>query len=321
MTPTLVLGGGGLIGRAIRRALPGARRAVVRWGSAASTADIRTAVRLLADETGESGRWRIVWAAGRGVISSDETTLRAETEALGVVLTSTEAMLPAGREGRVTLISSAGGLYAGSDRPPFDEEAPVAPLTAYGREKAAQERLLAATAARSGIDAVAMRLGPVYGTGQDPTKAQGLVSALCRATVTRRPLRLYVPLDTRRPYLWAGDAGRIVAALATGPVERGGDLRIRTVPGGPAVTVQDLIGAVRRVTRRDPPILLAPGPEAARHARDLRLASCHPSETTLPDPTPLTVGIGLVWRAMLRDPIDTALSPVRRVTLDAETHR
>lgn len=310
MIPTLVLGGGGLLGRAILRALPDARRAVIRWGSAGSTADIRAAVRSLADEVPEGRGWRIVWAAGRGVISSDEAALRAETEALATVLASTEAMLPAGREGRVTLISSAGGLYAGNVRPPFDEDAPVAPLTAYGQQKAAQERLVAATAARSGIDAIAVRLGPIYGAGQDPTKAQGLVSALCRATVTRRPLRLYVPLDTRRPYLWAGDAGRIVAALATGPVERGGDLRTRTVPGGPAVTVQGLIGAVRRVTRRDPPVLLAPGPEAARHARDLRLASCHLAETTLPDPTPLTVGISLVWREMLRDPIDPALSPL-----------
>lgn len=301
MIPTLVVGAGGLIGRAIASAVgPGVRAADVRWSTDARGADLRAAVALLAADA-RSG-WRVVWCAGRSVIRSDAATAVVETRALSEALDAVAELLPGGPDGRLVMTSSAGGIHGESGASPSDEATPPTPLTPYGVEKLAQERLLSGTAAAIGCDAVAVRLGPVYGPGQDPAKAQGLVSALCRAVLERRPVRIYVPVETRRPYLWAGDAGRILARIAAAPVATGGSLRIRTVPGGPAVTIGQLIETVRRVTRRAPPVLVSPGPEASTHALDLRLATQHPEETILPDPTPLTVGIGRLWQTLLADP-------------------
>lgn len=303
MTPTLVVGAGGLIGGAVTAALgPTARPAAVRWTSPERDDDLRSAVAALAadPEVRRSG-WRIAWCAGRSVVGSEDAPAAAETAAFARLLGAVADLLPGGPRGRIVLTSSAGGLHAGGE-PPFDEASVPAPRTAYGAQKLEQERLLAASAAGLGHDAVTVRLGPVYGPGQDPSKPQGLVSALSRAVVTRRPVRIYVPVETRRPYLWVGDAGRILAGLLGAPADAGGALRVRTVPAGPEVSIRQLVGTVGRIARRTPPVLLAPGPEAAAHARDLRLATRHPAETVLPDPTPLTVGVGRLWRAMLSEP-------------------
>lgn len=304
MTPTLLVGSRGLLGREVGRALgPDVLTAEIRWGQAGQDGDLEAAVAALADEPGATrDGWRIVWCAGRSVISSDPITARAETSALAILMASAARLLPPGPAGRIVLASSAGAIHAGSPGPPFDEMTPPAPRSAYGTEKLAQEALIAAAARTTGLDAVAVRMGPVYGPGQDPDKAQGLVTGLCSASIHRRPLRVFVPLDTRRSYLWSGDAGRILARIATRPPGPGGGLRIRTIAGPSMVSIRQLIETVARVTRRRPPVLIAPGPEAAAHAPDLQLVSRHPADTTLVDPTPLTVGIGNLWRELLAVP-------------------
>lgn len=306
MTATLVVGAGGMLGRAVVAALDGSvQTAAVRWGTSAVPDDLRTAVAVLARDPAVVGGdgWRIVWAAGTSVISSERDATEAETAAVADLLAAVADLLPTGPGGRVVLASSAGAIHAGGGDPPFDEDSVPAPRSWYGTAKLTQERLLDAAARRTGVDAVAVRMGPLYGIGQDPGKAQGLVSALCRAIMDRRPVRLYVPWETRRTYLWAPDAGRLLARIAAAPAVDGGALRLRTVPGGQDVTVTQLVETVRRVTRRRPPVLSAAAPEGAAHARVLRLASRHPEETVLADPTPLTVGVGMLWRALLRTPV------------------
>lgn len=304
MIPTLVIGAGGLLGRAIVGATDGARRAHVRWGTRHQAQDLWDAVAgLTADPSAMDVGWRIVWAAGRSVIASDEGTAAAETRALEATLQAAADLLPRGPLGRFVLASSAGGLHAASVDPPFDEATPVEPRSAYGREKLRQERMLARAVQEYGWDGVAVRLGPLYGIGQDPTKSQGLVSALCRAVIDGRPVRIFVPGETRRPYLWAPDGGRIMAGILAGPPREGGDLRVRTIPGGASTTVHQLLETVRRVTRRVPPVLFARDRDTPTHASDLRLSTRFPLETTLPDLTPLTVGVGRLWQAMLVDPV------------------
>lgn len=308
MRPTLVVGAGGLLGRAVRRAIgAGVVAADVRWATVDQDGDLTAAVDALSRRARDGGgHWTIVWSAGRSVIATEADEAAAETAALATVVAAARRSLPDGPGGRIVLASSAGAIHAGSTAPPFDETTPPAPRSPYGAEKLEQERLLAAAARTTGCDAVAVRMGPLYGLGQDVTKAQGLVTALCRSVIDRRPVRIYVPLDTRRPYLWSDDAGRIVAQLAASGTSDGGTLRVRTVPGGPAISLGRLVETVRRITRRRPPVLVAPGPEAAGHAVDLRLASQHPDDTTLVDPTPMTVGLGRLWRGLLAEPVRRA---------------
>ena len=108
------------------------------------------------------------------------------------------------------LASSVGGLYAGNKGPPFCEEF-SAPISPYGWAKLEQESLARQWSMETGTPLFVGRLSNLYGPGQKLSKPQGLISQMCLRIVARQALVLYVPLDTIRDYLFAKDAGRLVA--------------------------------------------------------------------------------------------------------------
>jgi UDP-glucose 4-epimerase len=316
---TLLFGAGGLVGGAVAARLAGVAPpsertgctpAVVRWARPEQAhADISGAVaafaqRLRRREASDRG-WQVVWAAGVAVVASSEQAAASETTAFERCLEAVETQLLAGElagGGRLLLVSSAGGVYAGSRGAPFDERTVPVPLAAYGRQKLAQEALLAQQAGRSGLRGIVARLPNVYGDRQDLAKRQGLVSALCRAVLTREPLRIFVPLDTRRHLLWADDAGTAIRNLLGRTITDGPDVAVRVVVGDRAVSVAEIIAAVRRVTGRPPPILVTLGREARFHGRDLRLRTGFAGELGLESPLPLEQGVQRIWSRMLAGP-------------------
>ena len=54
------------------------------------------------------------------------------------------------------------------------------------------------------------RIANLYGPGQNLDKPQGLVSQLCAAHLERRPVSIWVSLDTLRDYLYAPDCAQMV---------------------------------------------------------------------------------------------------------------
>jgi UDP-glucose 4-epimerase len=295
--PTLVIGAGGLLGSAIVRRLtaPIAARGIAWTDPDRAAIGLESAVQDLARSA--DGGATVIWVAGRAVIASSADEIDAETRTFARFLDVVERHL--GMDGtRFLLASSAGALYAASTGAPFDEGTDPAPLSDYGRGKLEQERLLTEWAVRTGGRAIAARLATVYGTGQDPTKAQGLVTALCRSVMTRAPVRVFVPLDTRRHLVWEEDAARAIIAHAHGTGVPSGDMAVRVVATPSSVTIGETIATVARVTRSRPSVLQAAGREAARHGVDLRLRSAHPLAE--PMATPLVVGVARVWRALLR---------------------
>ena len=214
---TTIIGGGGLIGSALVARLradgrPAAPATGIPWGDRAAVAaafdDLAARLRAENDARADRAPWRIVWVAGRAVIPSPDGAHRAEVDAFDDLLGVLGRRL-GGRDGEVLLVSSAGGVYAGSEAPPFDERTTPVARSAYGRGKLDQELLLAEAAVRHGWQARVARVANVYGAGQDPLKPQGLVTRLCRAVVLDEPVRLYVPAATARHYLHVDD----VAAL------------------------------------------------------------------------------------------------------------
>ena len=173
-------------------------------------------VRTLVAEVGRfaqlrAGRpWALAWCAGAGVVATGEEALAAEVRVFERVTGALAASVTAGEDGVVFLASSAGGLYAGSTPAPFDERTSPRPLVAYGRAKLAMEAAVERLAEATGVRAVLGRLSNVYGPGQTLAKPQGLLSQLCLADATGRPLPVFVSMDTIRDYLYAEDAARMV---------------------------------------------------------------------------------------------------------------
>ena len=176
------------------------------------------------------------------------------------------------------LASSAGGVYAGVGSPPFREDSPVAPLAPYGWNKLEQESLALSWSRKSATPLLVGRLSNLYGPGQNLSKSQGLITQVCLRVLNRQPLILYVPLDTIRDYLFAKDAGRLVAdGLARLRLEASRSATppsvVKILSSQQPVTVATVLAQLRWITKRPVSVITAASPNARRQARDLRMTS------------------------------------------------
>ena len=292
---TWVVGSGGLVGRHVVAELTSAGHEVlttaVPWDAEEQS------VRTLIAEVGRfaearAGRpWALAWCAGAGVVATGEEALATEVRVFERVTAALAASVTPDEAGVVFLASSAGGLYAGSAPAPFDERTAPRPLVAYGRAKLAMESAVERLAAETGVRAVLGRLSNVYGPGQTLGKPQGLLSQLCLADATGRPLPVFVSMDTIRDYLYAGDAARMVVRSI--PLARGepqGSVVTKVLASGRPVTVGYLVSEARRVFHR--PLRTIPvGGGGTGQVLDLRLESRVWPEVDALAATPLAAGL------------------------------
>lgn len=290
-----VVGSGGLVGRHVVAELAAAGHELlttsVPWADEdASVRTLTAAVdRFTQVRTGRP--WVLAWCAGAGVVATGEDALAAEVRVFEHVTAALTASVLAGEDGVVFLASSAGGLYAGAKPAPFDERTPARPLVAYGRAKLAMEAAVESLASTSGVRAVLGRLSNVYGPGQTLGKPQGLLSQLCLADATGRPLPVFVSMDTIRDYLYVGDAARmIVRSIALARKEPAGTVVAKVLASGRPVTVGYLVSEARRVFHR--PLRTIPvGGASAGQVLDLRLESTVWPEVDALAATPLPAGL------------------------------
>lgn len=277
---TWVVGAGGLLGAHVHRALgpAGWNGPAIPWRAPDSLDHLRAAARAFRAQAGAD--WRVAWCAGAGVTATGPADLAREVIALEALLVGLGN--PAG--GRLFLSSSAGGVYAGSAPPPFDETSPTRALAPYGETKLQMERLAAAW---GGAGVVLGRIANLYGPGQDVRKPQGLISQLCRAHLLRQPVPVYVSLDTIRDYLYVDDAARLVL----GCLDRAEGVTVKVLASQQGVTVGAVLAELRRVSRRTPRMVLSASSQALVQARDLRLRSVVWTDLDAAPLTPLPVGV------------------------------
>lgn len=301
-----IVGQGGLLGSALARtsrsdssfALFTAEP--ISWNNSErmGTEFIRLSERF-ALEAGEEP-WAIVWAAGHATVASSEEDTQSELHALQSLCESVKRNPPRGK-GAFFLSSSAGGVYAGSTNPPFSLETEPVPLSAYGRLKLAQED--AARRELSGVCSVVIgRISNLYGPGQDLAKLQGLISALARAAVTRKPINMFVSLDTIRDYLYVNDAadqilGLVRDAAASDSVKSSAT---HILASGQPVSLGYLINLVQDIARVKVPVALGAHASAAVQSRDLRLIPSPMSADTELRTTPLSAGVKNVFLDVLQ---------------------
>lgn len=295
--PALVVGARGLLGSAIRRraALRGAPTlaAKVAWDDPErSVTDLAAAVDDVIDRA-EGGPWSILWCAGAGVTASTEESLDLEISVMSAFVDHLMTR-PADVLSRGTLFfaSSAGGLYAGVENPPYTERMDPVPLAPYGRAKLRAEAVFGRPT-EAGMRVVLGRISNLYGPGQNLAKPQGLISQLCLAHHLARPIGIYVSLDTLRDYIYVDDCADLVLDLVdrTAQVEPGTPPVVKILAAQTSVTIAELIGTLRALNKRKPQAILAASPLGARQARDLRFRSVIWPELDARTYTPLPVGI------------------------------
>jgi UDP-glucose 4-epimerase len=239
--------------------------------------------------------WNIAWVAGAGVIGTSPETLQIESKVFGMFLDDVMSLaLDRGAPTGVFVASSAGGVYAGGSGPPFTEFSDAIPLAPYGRQKLAMEARATGFAERTRVPTMIGRMTNVYGPGQNLAKPQGLISQVGKAYLLRRPISLYVSLDTVRDYIYVDDCARmIVAGMDRLGRSVSGDRPVMKILGsGVPVTIAAILENYRRLFRRRPPLVLGDSPSRRFQVRDLRMRSLIWPELNRLARTTLPHGIG-----------------------------
>jgi len=166
----------------------------------------------------------------------------------GVNVGGTANVLEAARAsecGRVVSISTGGAIYGEGvgQQLPLDEDAPIAPLSAYGQSKFAAEGYLSLYQRLYGLSGVSLRLGNVYGPRQDPLGEAGVIAIFCGLLKEGGRPTVFGDGTQTRDYIYVGDV--VSAALAAGNTETTGALNIGT---GVETDVLELIEALKRLS-------------------------------------------------------------------------
>ncbi|WP_353650875.1 NAD(P)-dependent oxidoreductase [Nakamurella sp. A5-74] len=310
---TWVVGAHGLLGSSLVRCLTAHGGDVFTvhtpWSDPASAGQVlrRAAGELIGRAAAGGLRWRFVWCAGAGVTGTSADALLQEVAQLQVILDTLADEIDArgvdAATGAAFVASSAGGVYAGSESPPFTETHPVAPRSDYGRAKLAAEECARGFADRTGVPTVVGRITNLYGPGQNLAKPQGLISHLALAHLNRTAITMWAPLDTIRDYLFVEDCADMVRAAldgAAGAVGIAGNPVVKIFGSQQATTIGALIGEFRRVFKRSPRVVLGSADAAKGQASDLRVRSIVWIELDARPMTSLPAGVAATAEDLLR---------------------
>ena len=150
--------------------------------------------------------------------------------------------------GRVVFVSTGGAIYGEGEgqQLPLAEDAPIAPLSAYGQSKFAAEGYLALYERLYGLSGISLRLGNVYGPRQDPLGEAGVIAIFCGVLREGGQPTVFGDGSQTRDYIYVGDV--VAAALAAARSDVTGPVNIGT---GRETSVIELVAALRELGGRE----------------------------------------------------------------------
>jgi UDP-glucose 4-epimerase len=147
--------------------------------------------------------------------------------------------------GRVVSISTGGAIYGEGEGQeiPLGEDAPIAPMSAYGQSKFAAEGYVSLYERLYGLSGVSLRLGNVYGPRQDPLGEAGVIAIFCGLLKEGGRPTVFGDGRQTRDYIYVGDV--VSAALAAGDSDATGAINIGT---GKETDVLELIELLKSLS-------------------------------------------------------------------------
>ncbi len=276
-----IIGAGGLLGGAIAHKFSNRFTPTpIRWTlSQKSSEDLQTNLEQFQRNLASGQRWLIIWAAGHATVSTSQEECDEELFVFESFIRHAAQQLTG--PGKFFLASSAGGVYAASPNPPFNESSPTHPASPYGFLKLAQEQALtSAFSDRLDITTVVGRFSNLYGPGQDLNKLQGLISRLILAGLTKQTMSIFVPLDTLRDFIYASDAAVVVSNV----LKMVNPPCITVIASGGPKSLGAVITQVKDVLRLNIPISYGEHASSAGQSADLRMQPTIPCLQLTPFP-------------------------------------
>ena len=240
-----------------RRRGDGRRRPLDRAAGEPRRGARRTAPRWSRSTSATPPRWR-GWRRPRGPRSSStwrrRSTCASRSPTRPSTPRSTSAAPPTCSRRRATagvrrfvFVSTGGAIYGEGEGQelPLGEDAPIAPLSAYGQSKFAAEGYLALYERLYGLSGVSLRLGNVYGPRQDPLGEAGVIAIFCGKLRGRRAADRVRRRHADPRLHICGRRGR--GGAGGGRVDGDRPINIGT---GVETDVLELVDAARRARRR-----------------------------------------------------------------------
>ena len=258
--------------------------------------------------------WSIYWCAGAGTVTASEEVLRNETVMLKHLLEAISSSTGLrGELGHLFYSSSAGGLYAGALSLPISEQSEMAPRSSYGLQKLKNEEVFGVFARQYGARVLLGRIANLYGTDQDRSKGQGLITTICQSYILRRPTPIFVGLDTVRNYIYVDDAAQsIVRSMNATTKYPFGSIETKIVASKQNLTISTVLKDCQAVFGSAPSIALSRSQNQAAYPLDLRMKSVHIPSADNYEPTPLVVGVHRVFQSLLQSHQAGQLAAVRK---------
>jgi len=256
MGRSLVVGAGGLLGQSVTNELILQKPATELICPVVTWRDRRVAESQL---TAAIGRWldsddrspkELYWCAGIGTPRSNPQHLVDEQIYLQHVLQVIEERKDADQSSdlRIFFASSAGGIYGNTALSIATESTAPQPMNEYGRTKLRLEDLLHDFAARVGATVIIGRISSLYGSQQNLTKRQGLISHLAYSLARALPIQIFTSPSTTRNYLDAASAARVAIFQTRNAAYTG--IRLRNICAPFNSSVAELISLSRQISGR-----------------------------------------------------------------------
>jgi UDP-glucose 4-epimerase len=305
---TLIIGGGGFIGKRLSAALRRAGQPVAVLGRGIEDAISADFVQRRGSVEDAGLLRELLEISSCVVYLASVTTPSASAREPGLEVTGN--LLPLARfleiaqaiqPRKLVFISSAGAVY-GDNADGVAENVALRPRSFYGAGKAAAEAMLHAFAVNSGWPAIALRPTNVYGPGQLPIKGFAIVPTIFRHLLERRVFEIWGDGSVVRDYLFVDDLCELISRVV-GACEQG--YSVYNAGSGSAVSVLELIQYCEQAAGMKLDVTLRP-------ARSVDVARAIPDIGAVNRAydwrarTPLHTGLGDTWQWLRSSVTSTA---------------
>ncbi|KOA58874.1 hypothetical protein BAAM0499_08660 [Bifidobacterium animalis subsp. animalis MCC 0499] len=148
---------------------------------------------------------------------------------------------------KVVFISSGGAVYGKKGTCPIGEDTVTYPISSYGIQKVAIEKLLYLYRYQKGLDYRIIRLANPYGPYQRPNGKLGVVTTFVYEALTNRRLKVYGDGSIVRDFIYIKDAVRGIKNIVDGE----SDYRVFNLGSGRGTSVNEVVDAIKRTIQED----------------------------------------------------------------------
>jgi UDP-glucose 4-epimerase len=241
---TLILGGGGFIGKRLSAMLRHSGQSVAVLGRGLEDAVSSNFVQRRGSVEDAGLLRELLDASACVVYLASITTPGASAREPGLEVTGN--LLPLVRfleiaqnvePRKLVFISSAGAVY-GDSADGTAENVALRPRSFYGAGKAAAEALLHAFTVNSGWSTVVLRPTNVYGPGQLPIKGFAIVPTIFRYLLEHRVFEIWGDGSVVRDYLFVDDLCALICRIVAGNTHA---YSVYNAGSGTAVSILELV--------------------------------------------------------------------------------